>query len=239
MLIVLMAALCAGLAHAAEEEADGFEGFAGLGFAATSGNSENTTVNGNLRLSYRLGIWRHEATAAAFGATSTDPDTEEDQTTAERYQAGYKIERKLNEYSYLFGRLNYDKDRFSGYDRQLSETIGYGRRVFERPRHALDLESGIGARQSDLSDGTSQSEMIVRLAGVYAWTLSDTTAFRQTLATEIGADNTTTEWMSELKARLVNNIALALAYTIRNNTDVPPGSEKTDTFTTLNLQYEF
>ena len=64
-------------------------------------------------------------------------------------------------------------------------------------------------------------------------------AFVQTLIVESGSDNTYMESISEVKARLVGNIALVASYTIKRNSSVPVGSEKRDTFTAISLEYAF
>ena len=38
---------------------------------------------------------------------------------------------------------------------------------------------------------------------------------------------------------LVGNLALVASYTVKHNTDVPPLTEKTDTYTALSLEYGF
>jgi putative salt-induced outer membrane protein len=56
---------------------------------------------------------------------------------------------------------------------------------------------------------------------------------------ESGSENTFIESVSEVKATLIGELALVASYTIRRNTTVPAGSEKTDTFTALSLEYAF
>jgi putative salt-induced outer membrane protein len=45
--------------------------------------------------------------------------------------------------------------------------------------------------------------------------------------------------VSAIKTGLIGALALVASYTVKNNSDVPPGSEKTDTFTALSLEYAF
>lgn len=73
----------------------------------------------------------------------------------------------------------------------------------------------------------------------YEWKLSDTATFTQDLLVESGAENTYLESKTALSASLVGNLALVVSYTIKSNSDVPLGTEKTDTFTALALEYAF
>ena len=225
-----VALLGSGAALGAE---DGWSGSAALGYLATSGNSESTSGNGNFKLGYDSGKWHHGLEAQALGA-STD-----ETTTAEAYSLRVKSKYDFTEFDYVFGLVDWNKDRFSGYDQQTSEIVGYGRRLLNTERHVWNAEIGAGARQSTLRDGSDQNEATLRGATDYTWNFSETGAFVQTLIVESGSDNTYMESISEVKARLVGNIALVASYTIKRNTSVPVGSEKRDTFTALSLEYAF
>jgi putative salt-induced outer membrane protein len=220
---------------AAEEEAptSPWAGKASLGYLATSGNTENSNLNTGFEVGYTAGQWVHLFDASAIYA---DEDSD---TTAEAYAAGWKSERKLSDVNFLFGRLDWRKDRFSGYDTQFSQTLGYGRRLINGEKHKLNGELGAGARQSDLADGSTESETILTGGLYYSWQLSETATFTQDVLAESGSENTYFESKTALSARLVGNLALVASYTIKNNSDVPPGTEKTDTFTALALEYGF
>ena len=136
--------------------------------------------------------------------------TTDDETTAEAYRLGYT-----------------------------ATTLRYGRRVINTDDMVLNLELGAGYKQNDLRDGTSEDEAILRAAGDFTWTLSETSSFVQKLSVESGSSNTYMEAASTLKARLIGATSLALGYTVKRNTDVPEGSSKTDTFTTIGVEYAF
>ena len=234
---VLLGGLAVGVAQAQEEAAAEEEGpWSGkvvFGFLATDGNTENTSLNSGFEVGYATGKWAHLLDGLAINSTQ-DGDT-----TAEAYQLGWKTEYNFNETNYLFGRVNWRKDRFSGYDTQLSETIGYGRRLIDTGTHILNAEIGAGARQLDLPDGTSENDVIVRGGLDYTWAMSETAEFTQDLIIESGETNTYLESITALKAQLFGDVALVASYTIKNNSDVLPGVEETDTYTALSLEYAF
>ena len=232
--LVIVAALTAPLSLMAQEEPEGpWSGKATLGYLATSGNTENSTLNSGFEVGYNTGKWAHLFNAAAINASESEI------TSAEAYDAGWKSERNLSDKDYLFGRLSWRKDRFGGYDTQISETVGYGRRLVDSDKHKLNAEIGAGARQSELQDGTKLDETIFRGGMYYRWLLSETAEFRQDLTVEAGDENTYTESVTALSAKLKGNLALVASYTIKNNSDVPVLTEKTDTYTALSLEYVF
>jgi putative salt-induced outer membrane protein len=217
----------------AKQEADPWLFKATLGYLATSGNTESSSLNSGFSVAYASGFWLHSLEGLAIKAA------EEEQTTAEAYGLGWKSEYNLTDADFLFLRLNWRKDRFSGYDQQLSETIGYGRHLIDTGVHVLNAEVGAGARQSDLADGTKENEVILRGGLSYLWQFSETAQFTQVLSVEHGAGNTYLESISALTARLVGDLALVASYTIKNNSSVPLATENTDTFTALSLEYTF
>lgn len=216
-----------------EEEIGPWSGDASLGFLSTSGNTETTSYNAAFSIAYTKNKWKHEFSAAANGADESEI------TTAESYQAGWRSAYNWNEHNYLFGLIDWRKDRFSGVPEQLSETLGYGRRLINTPAHALNAELGAGHRSSDLSDGTSESGVIGRGALAYIWTFTETSNFQQDLIVEAGSDNTYVESVSAVRARLMGEFAMVLSYTVRHNTDVPAGSQNTDKLTAIALEYAF
>ena len=160
-------------------------------------------------------------------------------TTAESYRLGWTSNWELSPRSYAFGRLDWRDDRFAGFREQFSQTLGYGRHVVDTEAHTLDLELGVGAKQLDAADGTTDEDIIVRGDLGYVWRFSETSEFSQKLLVESGSTNTFLESVTAVKARLIGELALVASYTVRNNSDVPAGSEKTDTFSALSLEYLF
>jgi putative salt-induced outer membrane protein len=217
----------------AEEAVGPWSGKATLGYLATSGNTENSSLNSGFEVAYTSGKWEHMLNMRAINSS------ESEQTTAEFYEAAWKTEYNFSENNFMFGRANWRKDRFSGYKTQMSQTAGYGRRIFDTGAHTLSVEVGAGARQSELQDGMSEDDLILRGGLDYKWVFSETADFSQIFVVEAGDINTYIESVSALRAQLVGTLALVASYTVRNNSDVPIGTEETDTFTALSLEYVF
>lgn len=208
-------------------------GKATLGYLATSGNTVNSTLNTGVELSYSTANWVHQAKAFAINASESNV------TTAEAYELGWKSERKLTEQDFLFARLQWQKDGFGAYATQFSQSVGYGRRLIDSDKHKLNAELGVGARQSELQTGVKESEAILRGGVYYKWLFSQTAEFRQEFTVEAGGENTYIEAKTSVSAKLFGDLALVASYTIKHNTDVPPLTQKTDTYTALSLEYAF
>lgn len=204
-----------------------------LGYLATSGNTETSTLNTGLEVAYTKGNWVHGFDGSAINAT------ENNVKTAESYSANWRSERNFTDQDFMFGRLSWRKNLFSAYNTQFSQTIGYGRRLIDSDKHKLNGEIGAGARQSETQDGLSENETVFRGGAYYKWLFSETAKFSQDLTVEAGDLNTYVESVTALSAQLLGELALVASYTVKHNTDVAPTTEKTDTYTAISLEYSF
>ena len=230
--VLVLGVLAAGAA-AAQDGGAVWSGEAELGIVATEGNTETQTINAKAKAVNERDKWKHQASVDALN--TEDNDT----TTAERYTLTGKTSYKLSVRDYLFGIVTYEDDRFSGYDWRASEAVGYGRRVIAQEDLELDLEAGVGARQSKLDNGTEEDEGLIRLYGLLAWDVSDTSKFTQELSSEIGEDTTISKSVTGLKSQINGSLAMKLTYSVKHVSDVPPGIEKVDRKTAVTLVYSF
>lgn len=205
-----------------------------LGYLATSGNTQTRSINGKIVADYVDEAWKN-----AFAATAINSADDTD-TTAERYLLTDQVNLNLTEHDYAFVSGEYEKDLFGGIRERTSETLGYGRHLLTGSTHKLDAEIGAGARQSrEQTTRQRQSDAIARGSVKYAWVISDTSTFRQSLKTEAGETNVYLESVTELKLEIIGDLAATLSYTVKNNSQVPAGTENMDTFTAVNLAYSF
>ncbi|WP_026279681.1 YdiY family protein [Thioalkalivibrio sp. ALJ16] len=215
-------------------EAEGWQSSIELGASKTTGNTESTNASARFRAEHTTVDWRNRIRLDAFF------HEEDDETTGERYVAGYQADRKLGEHDYVFGALRYERDRFSNYDYQASATAGYGRRLIDGERVRLDGEIGAGMRQVRIrTTGETDSEPVGRLAGNFRWDISDTARLTDELLILTGSDNTEVENILALTADISSRLSLRTSFTVKHNTDVEPGVDKTDTITDVALVYRF
>lgn len=226
------------------EQPEGWSGTVAAGYVAVQGNADSSSANFKTELLYGTGRWHHSGLLTAIGAS------QDNQTSSEAYKAQLKTKYDLSEVIYAFGLAEYNKDRFSSYDHQLFEVAGVGWRVLKAAVQELNLEAGLGATQSKLrqpdppavplpSSERDINEVVGRVGGDYRLQLSENAVFAQKVAATIGSDNTYIESLSELKAGVIGNLAIALGYLVKHNTDVVSETDKTDTQTSVSLEYRF
>ena len=238
MRTTLVVALCLASASALAQNpappADPLVGTVALGYLSTSGNTDSTNANASFKATWDRGRdWVHNWSALAISARTNGV------TTAEAYAAGYKAQRAFGMKAYLFATGDWRQDQFSGYSRQATEAVGYGRKLVNNDKQTLSVEGGLGKKQASLIDGTDADESVVHGGLDYLIHLGETSQFTQKLVLEAGDKNRYTESTSAVKAKIRGNLALVASYVIKSNSDVPVGVEKTDRYTAISLEYGF
>lgn len=237
--VAIVAISAAPLAYG--QDAKDWEGEAELGVLITTGNTDETNINGRLGLKHEIESWRN---MAEFSSNYSEA---EDETTTEKYKSSLETNYKFDENQYFFLRGTYERDRFSGYDFESTVTTGYGNRVWNQGKRSfLDLSVGGGYRFNKLEEVNDEGEdeekeAIGRLAAQFNYALSENALFRQKLSTEIGLDENNVISQSEtaLKANIVGNLSMKLAYRVEHVSDAPADSNSTDTETSISLLYGF
>jgi len=205
----------------------------GLGYVKTTGNTRTQSIKATAKTLHERKQWRHSASLEALNTS------ENDKNTAERYLLTGKIDYKYTKYNYWYLTASYENDRFSGYDRRTSESVGYGRRLLENEKITLDTEIGPGARQTKFDTGEHTRELIGRIAASFKWKISNNSDFGEEVFSEIGDKTTVTKTVTSVKASINSQLAMKLSYTVKYTSDVPIGTKKTDTESVVTLVYNY
>lgn len=228
-----VAVLLAGVLAAGQAQAD-WSGKGELGGVLTRGNTESETISGKVDVSKEVDRWKHSAGFSILRAVTNDV------TTANRWELRGESDYKLTDRSYLFGALRYEDDEFTNYNYQSSASLGYGYKFIDTDRTKLDGKIGVGYRFAELrATGEGADEAIVRGVVDFSHQLTDTTKVTNAFLVEAGSDNTYLQNVLSLAVKINAALALGLSYEVRHNTEVLPGTEKTDQVVTANLVFEF
>jgi putative salt-induced outer membrane protein len=218
---------------AAEEEPSIWSTDVELGAVSTSGNTEQSNVKFRVDSARDKGQLLQNFHGDIFRAETDGADTADNLYAF--YRAGFKLDDKQS----LFGRLAYEEDAFSGFDRQIDLTSGYSRKFVDSEKFRFAVETGVGARRTELETGDKGTEGVVRIAGFFEWSVSENALFKQLLSFEVGEDLTTSRSESSLETAIVGNLAMKLAIKVTHFSDVLPGKENPDPESTVTLVYKF
>ena len=234
---MLLAIAVFGHANASEQAAEakpaaGWGGEAEIGILMTRGNTDTTTQNIKLGVHYHTGFWEHKLQWVSLRSEESGV------VSAERTDTYYRSTYNLSRRDYAYGSLRHENDRFAGFNRRVTEVIGYGRKLYNEKPLLWAVETGVGARQTDYTDNTDSNEGIVRLATKIEWQMTQTSSFKEELFVESGSSNTTTQSTTSLKVKINSSLAMKLSLNVQDNSNVPPGTKHTDTVTALTLVYD-
>jgi len=230
---VLIPAFAAHAADIAPDEDSAWKNNIELGAVQTSGNTHTTTVNAKLKSEYENDDWRTTITGSALNSTANKA------TTAEKYDGSLQEDWKMTERDYLFIRFGFESDRFAGFKRRTSETVGYGRQLIKTDNFNWKAEIGGGLRQSKLTDKTSTSEAIARAATNAAWQFSESSKLTEDMSTEGGAKGWTSKSVTALQTALNSHLSSKISLSLTHNSSVPTGTRKLDTETAITLVVNF
>lgn len=248
LLATTLAALClsANAIGADGETRTGWTGSGELGLALARGNARSESLNTKLGLVNEDDQWKHEFSLAALrakGEVSGDfdgdgVDEERFETNANRYELAASSALKMNERAYWVGALRHENDDFSPFEHQSTFSLGFGYTAIDNDSTRLSAELGPGYRRAkDAVTGDSVSDSIARGQLDFSHQLTANTTLGNLLLVESGADNTFAQNDLSVSVAMNSSFALKAGVQVRHNTDVGPGTEKTDTLTTVNLVY--
>lgn len=237
----------AGAAHA-----DGWKGQGDAGVVFATGNTESFNANLGLKLEYEGAAWRHaadlrylrsssEQTVITLGPNGQPIEVREDVDTADLLSLGWKTDRKLSERAYVFGAIRFDRDEFGPFDTQTNFALGYGYSAIKNEQTTLDLEAGVGYREFETNTvpQVEGDDVIFRVGGKLAHQFSESWQLGNSLLVESGEENTLVSSDTALSFKFNDKLGLKLGVLVRHNSDVPAGTEDTDTISSVSLVYSF
>ena len=215
------------------QEEDGISTEVELGAVVTTGNTENENVNFRGEIDWRRGDWEYGFLIDGFRSS------QEDELAAQRMYYVASAHYDLDEQSFILTRVAHEDDRFSGYDYQSNFDVNYGRNLLTtRQNMDLTFNVGLGYRRSK-SEEQDFDEAILRLAGDYEWTISDSATFGQHLSAESGNETSVFRSESSIETRILDNLSLRFSFNIKHQTEVPQGRQNTDTETAITFVMNF
>lgn len=221
-------------ARANDAGAEDWKGSGELGLAISKGNTDSETLVGKLAMGYEDAVWRHALGASFLYGRSDDIEN------AYRYEFHADNGYRLNARHYLSGSLRNERDHFASNEYQWTAALGYGYEAIESEATHLLFQIGPGYRWAKLQGvRVHNDEAVLRGTMDFSHRLTDNASIHDALLVEAGADNTFIRNTLGLKVKMSEALALKAGLESRHNTDVLPGTKKTDTLTTVNVVYDF
>ncbi|TDF35049.1 DUF481 domain-containing protein [Alteromonadaceae bacterium M269] len=239
----MLAVLSGGVMAQDEEAPKDFTMQGSLGAILTSGNTQTTSLKGDLKAHHELQKWSNDYTfEAAFRSEQVEQDdgTDATETTAQRVfisgQGNYKLN---NESQRLFVFGSYEDDRFNAFNFQSTLAAGWNEQLWDTKKSKFAYSVGPGYAFNETDEGESVNNFIVRGALDYQYNISDTATFVQIVSTEVGSTNTKSKSESALTAKINGKLSMKVSLILNHNTDVTDDRKNLDTETAVTLVYTF
>ena len=221
-------------------------GKAELGLLYSDGNSEAKSANAKLDFAHQGAKWRNSIYASALYGENAEF------INAERYEARYQADYKINDRLSWFVGLRGEQDHFSGFAYQATISTGATYKFVDNPATKFDASLGAGYRQlqpqvlikTDAGEvlerikGEEENDPVATLGSNFEHALTGNTKITNKFLSELGSENTSVANDLAVQVNMNETLALAVGIGVRYNTDPPPLAESTDTLFTVNMVYD-
>ena len=205
-----------------------------LGGSISTGNTDHESVNANGKVDYHTGPWR---TQAKFTLQFT---RDEGRTTANRIVASIEPRYDVSDRLFAFNFLQYEDDRFSGFDFQVTENVGLGYWLIKSEALTWSVQAGPGVRLNAIrATNETETEATGRLATDVAWDISGNVALTLTSAAVLSGERLNTESKIALTTKITQTLAARASIELRHDTNPPGTAESTNTLTQFSVLYAF
>lgn len=239
--ISLSAMIWAGAVTASHAQfTDGFTGEAALNGSVTTGNTETTDVGFGLKLAKETDKWKHSVKASA------DYGRSDGNTNKSRYALGYQIDRDINDRLYGYANADYFSDDFGAFKQGYFLGTGLGYQILPDAPLTWNLEAGGGYRSQKarlaLNNPTglpsnTENELAGRIFSDVDYVFNDSvSAYNDTEMLYSASDTFFTNEVG-VTSQLFDSFALRASFRVEHHTDVPVGTEKTDTISRIGIVY--
>lgn len=212
----------------------GWAGEIDIGGSRTTGNTEREQTSSAIKLTKSYPVWSHEINM------TFDLARKDQETSARRLVTNFETRYDPSNGFYAFAFLQYEDDKFSGFDYELTESAGMGYRILNSKNVTWNLELGPGARQSVVSrTNKTETEIVGRGKSAFSWKISETAELSNDTTVIGGEDRTTTENTTALSTTIIGSLSARLSFQVRHNSNPPSDTESTDTLSKVSLAYGF
>jgi putative salt-induced outer membrane protein len=211
----------------------GWKGQGQVGAGTTTGNSKSTTLSVGLAFNREGLKWNHAVTG------TIDYQRDFGRESKGRYFTDYQGNYRFSDRIFALGVLSFEDNRFSGFSRRYSESVGFGWRIIVSQGMNLSVEAGPALRQTDFVAQSSESALAGRAAMNFDWQVLSNLKLTQAASFYGERRDSTFTSNTALTANLIGSLSAQLSYLAQFESSPPQGLERFNTTSRLTLVYSF
>lgn len=221
---------------------DGLTGEVNVGGSMATGNTDTTRVDGEIKARFKAG--RLEDNYRLVTEFSNDNGRK----TAQRILGSIESRFDMQEDLFIFGYLEFDDDKFSGFKYEVEGAFGAGYKVIDDDNMRLLLQVGPGYRYSKFPTpalsalplvSSNENELLIRGSADFEYIITNTLSITNAFIVTWDSNRTKLENTTAITSALIGDLSTRLSLNIRYNTEPPLLTKKTDTLTKVSLVYGF
>jgi len=213
-----------------------FQGWSGegeIGASQTTGTARNTTIAAGVKLNKDGIDWQHHL------AGLVDYQHSNGVTTANRELASYDANYKITPRLFADGFLQWEQDRFAGFTRRFTESLGLGYNILGGPIMTWQVSGGPALRQTTFITRASENDVTARGATQFVWNFTPATAFSEDAGVYLGGRDNTYFSTTAATTKILGDLSARLSFNINIESHPPPGIQNTSTISRFTLVYGF
>jgi putative salt-induced outer membrane protein len=213
-----------------------FEGWSGegeIGASQSTGSTRNTTIAAGMKLNKNGLDWQHHL------AGIVDYQHSNGNTTANREVASYEADYKFSPQIFISGFVQWEQDRFAGFNRRFTESLGLGYNILGGPVVTWLVSGGPALRQAAFTNGRTENDISARVASSFLWNITAATLFSEDAGVYVGGRDNTYSSTTAITTKIFGDLSARLSFNINIESNPPPGIENTSTISRFTLVYNF
>jgi putative salt-induced outer membrane protein len=217
-----------------------WRGSLGAGLSEASGNNESLSANLNADVVRRTDHDKFSAYVVSQYARSETDGVRE--LTASLFRAGTRYDRDFDDLKYGFVGYDAEKNKLADLKWRHSPSVGAGLHLRKTETFTFDVFAGYSYNHEELYSGTTRSFDEGLIGEETTHKLGADTSFRQRLAwypNLSDAGEYRLIFDAGFLAPLIDRWNLTVNYSVRYQSNPPPGVEKRDTLLFTGLQYKW
>lgn len=214
-----------------------------LGIVATSGNSQTTTVRGNIDYAYKGETWREYLKLTVLYGESKG------EKNAERIEGWGRLEKRFFPI-FVFWDINYYRNPFQGYEHSIGIGPGVGIYIFKNEKIYLSTSYYVYRIYNELTDKYTvpitnyiENYFLHHIEERFKIKISENIKFKQKIIYKLTSRTNKDYFITaenSLENKIIKNLSMEISYNI-NYQNLPVGDDikKLDTIFITSIKYTF
>ena len=204
-----------------------------FGLFRSTGTASEFGVSGGLSLKREGLQWKH------LLRVNADYRRANGETSRESILAAYEPRYQLNDKSFTYALVQYERDPFIGFDERYTASTGIGYTAVSSERTKLSIDTGPAYRYVHYTEDGIEERVGLRSSLDFNMKLTPTLTFQQNAYGYVEKDRTSLSSLTALDAKILSRLSTRFSYSTAFESETELTPESFDTLSKVTLIYDF